>query len=103
MNDDDALDALRYAFAAARARSRAVVEAANRHAYLVVHPDDEETARAALDRFPEEARPRLVVSATVPAPGTAYYSRPMPIRALNPAVFEPDTALDPLDFLGGSQ
>lgn len=101
--DEEALAALRDALASARARSRAVVEAANRDAYLVVHPDDEETARAALDLFPEEARPRLVVSATVPDPGTAYYSRSMPIGWLDPPVFHPDTAIDPLEFLGGAQ
>lgn len=100
--DEEALAALRDALASALARSRAAVEAANRDAYIVVHPDDEATARDALDRLPADARPRLVTSADVPAPGTAHYSRPIPIHALVPADTDQQTVIDPLAFLGGA-
>lgn len=61
---------------------RAAIASINRRANLIVHPDDEATARDALDQLPEDVRPKLVVSKYLPGPGTAYFSRSVPIEHL---------------------
>lgn len=61
---------------------RAAIASINQTANLIVHPDDEATARDALDQLPEDVRPNLVVSKYLPGPGTAYFSRSVPIEHL---------------------
>jgi hypothetical protein len=72
------------------ARILALIEHANRDAFLVVHPDDEDRVKTLLKSLPESARPNLIASATVPHPGTAHYSRPINVDELTaPLAFLP--------------
>lgn len=60
-------------------RLQRLIRWTNRDASVICHPDDERIVREALAQIPADLRPAVVVSVTVPKPGTAFYSRPLPL------------------------
>ena len=63
-----------------------VLAHSQRDAVLIVHPDDEAGARAAIAALALRDRPTLVVDEAIPHPGTAYYSTPPPVPTMGPIV-----------------